>query len=332
MWIVWVTAWADLPLSTDPAAAWEGLQYATGLTAILLAHEFGHYVVARRHGMDQTLPFFIPLPVALGTLGAVIELRTPARSRVALLEMGAAGPLAGFFVAAFVLCLGLLGTEEQVVPLVVTAWPPETAPGFVDGLVASVAVFLRSVGLDGVANSLVVVGARDQVALNILANPVLFDLLGELLLGHPPGRFARLHPLALAGWAGCFLTGMNLLPIGQLDGGHVLNALVPRWASGIGKLLLIFVFVGGLWWPVWALWAVLLHRLGAQRGLPVPAETGLSVRAWLCAGACLGVFVVCFMAVPTEIERLHLSEVELMTPEGRLVTPEEVQDWLAKQP
>ena len=332
MWVVWVTAWAELPLSTDPSAAWDGLLYASGLTSILLAHEFGHYVVARRHGMDQTLPFFLPLPVALGTLGAVIELRTPARSRVALLEMGAAGPLAGFVVAVGVLCMGLLGTEEQVVPLVVCEWPPQLEPGLSARLASVLEKACRQLGLVGLADSLLQVTARDQVALNILANPWLFDLLGEALLGHPPGRFARLHPLALAGWAGCFLTGMNLLPIGQLDGGHIAKALAPRWAGRLGTAVLVCVFCGGAWWPVWTIWAVLLHRLGAHQGLPVPRETPLSLRALACAGACGAVFAVCFMAVPTELERLPLTEVQLMTPEGRLVTPDEVAAWLAQAP
>ncbi len=332
MWVVWVTAWADLPLAIDPAGAWDGLLYAGGLTSILLAHEFGHYVVARRHGMDQTLPFFLPLPFALGTLGAVIELKTPARSRVALLEMGAAGPLAGFLVAVGVLGLGLLGTEEQVVPLVVCDWPPQLEPGLLDRLAGALEPVARGLRLSGLADSLSRATARNEIALNILANPWLFDLLGEVLLGHPPGRFARLHPLALAGWAGCFLTGMNLLPIGQLDGGHIVKALVPKWAGRLGTVALVGVFCGGIWWPVWALWAVLLYRLGAHEGLPVPRDTPLSLRAVACAGACVAVFSVCFMAVPTEIERLSLAEVQVMTPEGRLVSADEVATWLSQVP
>lgn len=332
MWVVWVTAWADLPLRTDPRAAWDGVLYASGLTAILLAHEFGHYLVARRHGMDQTLPFFIPLPVALGTLGAVIELRTPARTRSGLLEMGAAGPLAGFVVAIGVLAVGLLGTQEQTTPLVVMDWPPETTATGLAAALVTVGDALRGVGLVGLGDAIGPAPDAGVVALNILANPLLFDVLGELLLGHPPGRFARLHPLALAGWAGCFLTGMNLLPIGQLDGGHILNALAPRWAARIGRVILVLVLVGGLWWPVWAIWALLLRRLGADQGLPVPEHTPVTRRAWLVAGACGVAFVACFMAVPTEIDRLALDAVRVQTPDGDRISAEEVAAWLESTP
>ena len=161
-----------------------GLPFALSLLAILTCHELGHYVAARRYGLDTTLPFYIPIPPMLspvGTLGAVIKMRTPLYDRRILLDVGAAGPLAGVAAALPILAWGIRG-----------------APA---------------------------VAAADGPGL-YLNEPLLFRAL-ELLLRPdlPTGGDIQATSLVLAGWLGLFVTALNLLPVGQLDGGHAAYAL-----------------------------------------------------------------------------------------------------------
>ncbi len=345
-WLVYGWFWGGGSVLDDPEVAVDGALYAGGLMAILLAHESGHYVVARRHGMDQSLPYFIPFPLAFGTLGAIIRLRVLPRSRTALLEMGAAGPIAGFVVAVFVMALGMPGTIEHAAPELVTPWPPPVVTEVPDGIGYAILVAIDGAliaaidalrglaavpGLgwlgDAIDAAFPAVEPGSQV-LMILANPPLMDLLGELILGAAPGRYASIHPLALAGWAGCFLTGMNLLPIGQLDGGHITNALWPGAARTVSRLGLLVVLVGGIGWMGWAIWGLLLWKMGAWRSLPVPDDPPPSRRARAIAGVALGCFLLCFMPVPLEQDTVHLRDLDLRTPDGRVVTDQEVEDWL----
>jgi membrane-associated protease RseP (regulator of RpoE activity) len=138
----------------------------------------------------------------------------------------------------------------------------------------------------------------------IMGNPPLMDLLGTWVLGAPPGRFDILSPLALAAWVGCLLTCMNLLPIGQLDGGHVARALWPTHADQIGKVVLALGLLAGFLWVGWAVWAVLLWSLGAARGLEVPVRPGLTRRArWIAVMAGVA-FGLTFMPRPVETDIL----------------------------
>ena len=179
--------WSGSDPFTDARAFSDSLLFALGLMGILGAHEAGHYVVARRHGMDQTLPFFIPFPLAFGTLGAIIRLRTPPRTRSALLEMGAAGPLAGFAVALVVLALGLPGTVGHAMPEVVLQWPPP--PPEQPGL------FVQALGrvLSAVAALFPAIDTVDGLPLTIMANPPVMDLMGMAVIGEVPGRYDRAH-------------------------------------------------------------------------------------------------------------------------------------------
>jgi membrane-associated protease RseP (regulator of RpoE activity) len=193
------------PLSR--AEALHALQYTAALMAILLAHEFGHYIAARLHRVDASLPYFIPLPVLspFGTMGAVIRMRSVIPTRRALLDIGAAGPLAGLALAIPLYALGVSHSE------VVTVDP--SSGGTVD-LGASLLLRL----LDGTFGPTV-----------------------------PEGKDILLSPVAFAGWVGMFVTMVNLLPVGQLDGGHVAYALfgprqnkVAQWAH---RSMLAFFFV-----------------------------------------------------------------------------------------
>lgn len=311
---------------TDPEAFRDSAAFALGLMGILGAHEAGHYVVARRHGMDQTLPFFLPFPLAFGTLGAIIRLRTPPRTRSALLEMGAAGPLAGFAVALVVLALGLPGTVEHAMPEVVLQWPPPEpeAPGAIATLLGTVLGAVASVLPEG--------EPVDGLPLTIMANPWIMDLLGEAVLGAAPSRYAELTPLGLAGWAGCFLTAMNLLPIGQLDGGHVLRALAPRAAEVVARVGLVLVGVAGfVYWPGWAVWAVLLWVMGAWRGLPARDLAPPSARARVIAALTGLTLILCFMPNPIEAETVAWEDLRVLDEDGRVVPTEELVAWWTVQ-
>ena len=249
--------------------------FSLALMAILGAHELAHYWVARHHGFALSLPYFIPFPLAFGTLGAVIRLRSLPKTRSGLLEMGAAGPLAGALLAFVCLLVGLQGTVAVEAPAVVDE------------------------GID----------------LLIFGNPEMMNLVGTWVTGEAPGRYDILTPLALAGWVGCFLTALNLLPVGQLDGGHIVTALSPRWAPWISKASLLFLFVAGfLFWEGWAAWAVLLLVMGAWEGLDVPKESALTRRSKFVAVVTLVCFSLCFMPQPIQEETVATLPAERVMP------------------
>jgi membrane-associated protease RseP (regulator of RpoE activity) len=263
-----------------------GVAFAATLMGILLCHEMGHYVVARRHGVDVSLPYFIPMPpqFTFGTLGAVIKMKQPIAARDALLDVGAAGPLAGLAVAVPLLAIGLglsdLGTIE---------------PGAV---------------LEG--NSLFYLGLK----------AVIF---GRIL---PDGSTdVQLHPMAFAAWVGILVTMINLIPIGQLDGGHVLRAWigdrherVSGWLHR-GLLAVAAVVAAGMiavarirgndwlasleWaapgatpWLTWALLLALLRRAGGGQYHPPVGDDGLSPGRRRLALIVVIVFLLIFTPVP----------------------------------
>ena len=193
---------------------WRGLPFSIPLLSILLTHELGHYLVARRHGVDVSPPYFIPLPpmLGIGTLGAVIRIREPIASRNALMQIGAAGPLAGFVVAVGVLIAGIhLSPVETLAPA-------------------------GTAGLLTEGNSILYAGLK-------------FLVHGEFLPG--ANRDLMMHPMAFAGWIGLFITMINLIPVGQLDGGHVAFAWIGdryRRVSGrVHALLPVFGLVVFTW-------------------------------------------------------------------------------------
>ena len=213
-------------VAQQPARLLMGIPFSFTLMLILLCHELGHYVYCLRYRVAATLPFFIPAPTPIGTLGAFIRIKSPMRSRRALFDIGIAGPIAGFAVAIVVLALSLALSR------------PEAA------------------------------GASQSELL--LGYPLIFRVMHRLLMhgpaGYVPLERMLLHPTAIAAWVGMFATALNLLPGGQLDGGHIVYALVPRAHRWISMLTVVaLVFMGGIgMWRGWLLWAVLLMLSGMR--------------------------------------------------------------------
>ena len=243
-----------------------GLSFSIPLMMILLAHEMGHYLTSRYHNVDASLPYFIPAPPSIfiiGTFGAFIRLRQPARTRRVMFDIGAAGPWAGVMLAIPAVIIGLYLSD--VTPL-------DKSAG----------------GLE-------------------LGNSLLFLGLSHLVLGVDPSTVnVNLNPIAFAGWIGLFVTTLNLLPVGQLDGGHVIYALFPRRHRTISVLfviscvlmVLVPLALGVSFWGGWLIWAILSVALGVGHPSTIDRDTPLNPRRALAAWATVALFIVTFSPVP----------------------------------
>lgn len=240
-----------------------GLVYAAAIMTILLAHEMGHYVQARRYDVPASPPYFIPMPFPpLGTLGAVILMRPRATTLQRLYDVAISGPLAGLGPALLASGWGI--TLSETVPV--------DRP---DG----------AMGLQ-------------------LGEPLVFRWLVAWLVEVPEGHTLLLHPLAFAGWVGIFVTALNLLPIGQLDGGHILYSLAPRAAPRISLMLVAFAAVVIVWQGYWH-WTLMLMLIVffALRHPPVrrdspPLDLARQILGW----ATLAFLPLGFTPVPFILE------------------------------
>ena len=272
--LFWQGAWLPVPVSLDPRALAVGSPFGISLVVVLALHEAGHYVAARRHSISVTPPFFIPFPPyvsIIGTLGAFIRLRSPVMSRNALLDVGVAGPVMSFLASIPLLWWGLL--HSGVAPLAFVPGP--YAIGFSSG--SGVDYF--SLG--------------DSLAMAGLARVLLgFDAAHQVL---------RLHPVAFAGWLGLFVTALNLLPLSQLDGGHILYAALGRYQRPLAWAFFVALVPLGFLWAGWWVWAVLVFSIGRGRvkhPAVFNAERGLTpTRRAVALGAAI-LFLVCFVPVP----------------------------------
>ncbi|MFZ0285759.1 MAG: site-2 protease family protein [Terriglobales bacterium] len=215
----------------EPSRLLLGLPFASTLMLILLAHEMGHYLYCVYYGVDATLTFFIQAPTLIGTLGAFIRIRAPIRSRTALFDIGIAGPIAGFLVATAVLIFAL--PLSKVIPA--GTLTPDIRLGY----------------------------------------PLIFRMVAAMLPlpgGHAfPLENMYLHPTAIAAWVGMFATALNLLPGGQLDGGHIVFSIAPRAHKHISRLTILALIPMALYlWAGWLIWAILLRISGMRH--PIVAE------------------------------------------------------------
>ena len=264
-----------------------GITFAVSLLGILTAHEFGHYFAARFHRIAVSLPYFLPFPLSLfGTLGAFIRLKEPPKNRRVLLDIGLSGPIAGLIVAIPVLLIGLYLSDLGRLPL-----NAMTAQGSV---------------LEG--NSLLYLAMKYIVTGEFLPKPLHYAGLSPFIywvryffVGLPMpfgGTDVLLHPLAWAGWAGLLVTMLNLIPAGQLDGGHAIYVLLGKattrlWPFIIGLLLLL-----GTVWPGWYIWAGMVFLMGRTYARPRDEITPLdSRRKWIAIFG-LVLFVLVFIPVP----------------------------------
>ncbi|MCX7717113.1 MAG: site-2 protease family protein [Candidatus Sumerlaeaceae bacterium] len=238
-------------LLKNPERFAAGLPYSLGLLGILGFHEMGHYIAARLHGMSVTPPYFIPVPFALGTFGAFIQMRSPSEQRRSLFDVAVAGPLAGLVVAIPALVMGY--QQSRIVP-----WLPQ---------------FL----IDALADTLPI-------------QSYLMHLVGVLTLGPKikDAALIDLSPLAFAGYLGLLVTALNLLPIGQLDGGHIARAMFgQRTGTWISHAALAALFGAALTVaPALMPWAVIVTVLGTARPIPpmddvTPIGPGRKLLGWL---------------------------------------------------
>ncbi len=249
-----------LTIFFHPSILLAGVPFSFTLLVILLAHEMGHYVACKHYRIEATLPYFIPAPTLIGTLGAFIRIKSPITNRRALFDIGVAGPIAGFVFAVPALVMSLM--YSRIVPT-----GPATGGSIVFG------------------------------------DPLIFKLVERLMGMKIPGGYdVYLHPVGFAAWVGIFATALNLLPIGQLDGGHILYSVLGKRHLALSRIFtVILVPLGFVYWYGWLMWAVIMLFLGTRHPRLLDDDARLDRgRQWM-AFASLIIFILCFTAAPFSI-------------------------------
>ena len=244
----------------QPSFLLQGLPFSFTLLTILMAHEMGHFLTARHYGVDVSLPYFLPAPTLIGTMGAFIRIRSAIFSKRALFDIGIAGPLAGFVVLLAPLAVGL--SLSKVSP-----------------------------------------GAVHHSDL-IFGSPLLLQLFEKIAFPGVRVEDIYLHPVARAAWVGMLATALNLLPIGQLDGGHILYAFAgekTRWLSRFFVGLLIPM--GFFFAYSWLLWAVLLFFFGMRHPVIYDPYPIGRARTWLGIAALI-ILILTFTLSPVRTNGL----------------------------
>ncbi len=238
----------------------DGFAFSIPLLVILGSHEMGHYLMCRRYGLAATLPYFIPSPflTLIGTFGALIRIKEPIRDKRQLLDVGAAGPLAGFFVALPFLFYAV----PRARPI-----PPTTNPDTV-----------------------------------LFDYPFLVHLVQRWTGVGYTSATVHEHPTFMAAWFGLLVTALNLMPIGQLDGGHVLRAIAGRRQPIVSVIVLALAAASGFAGPTWIAFAAIVAIFIGVRHPPVDNDDEpLDFGRVLVALLCVAVFLVCFTLVPVRI-------------------------------
>ena len=251
----------------EPGRIVEGAPFAVTLMLILLTHELGHYLTSRYHRVDASLPFFIPAPNFIGTFGAVIKMRSRLRSRRALIDIGASGPLSGFVVSIFAVILGL--RISPLVPIHEIQQIQEYSTEIILG------------------NSLIIIFLKKVFMLSI-----------------PEGQDILLHSVYFAGWIGLFVTMLNLIPFGQLDGGHITYALLGGGLHRIVgitiiPILLMLGYITGSF--IWMVWAVLLFIIRPGHPPVLESEPVLPAGRRRLGWTTMLIFILTFIPVPFQV-------------------------------
>ena len=237
-----------------------GPLFSISLLLILGAHEFGHYWASKKKGVQSTLPYFIPAPpipsFIAGTFGAFIQIKQRIPNRMVLMEIGAAGPIAGFVVALPMLILGLY--LSPVTP---------------------------SIGMGSIN----------------FGSSLILNFCSQLVLGVDPSSpdiNIHLHPIAFAGWIGMLITALNLMPVGQLDGGHIIYAIAPGKHGVIGKIFFAGLFPLGYFWPGWFFWAAMIALMGFKTA-PLKEDVGkLKLTHIVLGSISMVIFILTFIPIP----------------------------------
>jgi len=277
---VGASGWYYIPVMEEPLRLFEAWPFVVAMLGVLGIHELGHYAAARYHGVDVTLPYFIPFPSLLGTMGAVINIRGRIPSRRALFDIGVAGPLAG--------------------------------------LVATVVITVVGFTLDPVTVPERVANGGAQYAIDF-QDPLLMQALEAFVValgwGVEYGPRESINPVVFAGWAGMFFTFLNLLPVGQLDGGHIVRAIVGRRQETIAAAVPggLFALAGLLYvtreappiglgvWSLWVFWGLLSTGLAYAGPARPTRDEPLDRRRTVLGVATFLLGAACFTPVPFEI-------------------------------
>ncbi|MCX7794325.1 MAG: site-2 protease family protein [Thermodesulfovibrionales bacterium] len=250
--------WEGVDIFSEPSRIPEGWPFSLTLLSILLSHEFSHYIASRLHKTKASLPYFIPAPTVIGTFGAIIKMKSPITTRKALIDIGAAGPIAGFIVSIVATVIGLELSE---------------------------------------------ISRKDHVEEGVgFGASIIFLILVKAVMGDiPDGYTVILHPVALAGWIGFLVTSLNLIPVGQLDGGHIIYALFGRRHKYISLFFVVsLIILGILAWYGWLIWAGLLVILGLKHPPVLFWEDRLVLSRKITGIISILIFILSFIPVPLQ--------------------------------
>ncbi len=272
----------------------KGLPYSISILFIITCHEFGHYFAARLHKVDATLPYYIPFPyipdfVNFGTMGAVIRTRSPIYTKQAMFDIGAAGPISGFIACLIVLVYGF--THVPGVEYILSIHPNYFDQNF----------------------------GNNVLALKF-GNTILFSFFKWIFINphqfFPPMTEVYHYPYLCVGWFGMLITAMNMIPIGQLDGGHISYTLFggeTHYKIAVISFVILFVFgvLGfadvylewnrGIGWAGWLFWALILFFVIKLKHPPIPDYTELDDRRKIIGYISFFIFLICFSPVPLSI-------------------------------
>ncbi len=253
---LWGSYSGELDILAPGNLFWGAVYFALPLLLILGTHELSHFFMARRHGLNASLPFFIPSIPPIGTFGAFISIREPLPNRKALMDVGISGPIGGFIVTLPVLFLGYHLTA-------------------VGGQVAQ--------------------GGTE--ILGILGVPLGMQLVSML---YPAAEGMFMHPTLFAAWLGLFVTGINLLPAGQLDGGHIARSVLGERTKWLGIATVAALLALSFFYTGWLIFAALIYFLGVIHPPPLDDITPLDRKRKALAGVALLLLLFCFTPLPIQ--------------------------------